>query len=61
VIKLALITNLTICGILYLRRYGNNLQSPKQTPALVMKPPLLLSTFLSTNEVRGNYIGLKGL
>ena len=25
----------------YLCRYGNNLQSPKQTPALGMKPPLV--------------------
>ena len=40
-IKKARVINLTICGILCLRRYGNNLQSPKQTPALVMKPTLV--------------------
>ena len=36
-IKKARVINLTICGILYLRRYGNNLQSPKQPPVGVMK------------------------
>jgi len=41
VIKKARVINLTICGILYLRRYGDNLQRPKQLPALAMKPPLV--------------------
>ena len=37
-----------------LRRYGNNLQRTKKTPVVIERPALLLSTFLSTNEVRGN-------
>ena len=31
-IKEARVINLPICGILYLRRYGNNLQRTKKTP-----------------------------
>jgi hypothetical protein len=40
-IKEARVINLPICGILYLRRYGNNLQRHPKPPALVMKPPLV--------------------
>jgi hypothetical protein len=33
--------NILIWPIKCLRRYNNNLQSPKQTPVLVMMPPLV--------------------
>jgi hypothetical protein len=40
VIKKARVINLTIYGILYLRRYGDNLQRPKQLPGGAMKAAL---------------------
>jgi hypothetical protein len=41
VIKKARVINLSICGILYLRRYGINFHRHPKTPTLVMMPPLV--------------------
>ena len=40
-IKMARVINLTICGILYLRRYGNNFHSPEKLPGGVRKAALV--------------------
>ena len=49
-LDLGLRWTILIWPIKCLRRYNNNLQSPKQPPRLVMKPPLVKPYMLKLYE-----------